>query len=76
MPGSRAQEHYELWLLGTDGRMVSLGTFKVGVDGEVDVALPLSVDPRRYLYLDVSVEPDDGDSRHSGRSVLRSRIPA
>jgi len=68
----RRQEYLELWLL-RDGRdMVSLGTFRAGADGRVRVVLPLGVDPGAARFVDVSVERDDGDPTHSGRSVLRS----
>lgn len=63
--------YYELWLLD-DRRTTPIGTFRVGADGTVRVRFPLAVDPARYRYLDVSVEDDDGDPGHSGRSVLRS----
>jgi hypothetical protein len=36
------------------------------------VALPVGVDPAAARFVDVSVERDDGDPAHSGRSVLRS----
>lgn len=63
--------YYELWLLD-DRRTTPIGTFRVGADGTARVRFPLAVDPARYRYLDVSVEDDDGDPGHSGRSVLRS----
>jgi hypothetical protein len=62
---------YELWLLDDDGRMISLGSFAVGEDGEVEVDLPLPVEPDRYQYFDVSLQEDNGDPAHSGVSVLR-----
>ncbi|HEU4906497.1 MAG TPA: anti-sigma factor, partial [Solirubrobacterales bacterium] len=62
---------YELWLLDEDGRMIALGSFQVGADGEAEVELPLPVEPSRYRYFDVSLQEDDGDPAHSGVSVLR-----
>jgi hypothetical protein len=52
---------------------VSLGSFRVGPDGRATLEVPLPVDPSRYRFLDVSVEPDDGDPSHSSRSILRGR---
>jgi hypothetical protein len=52
---------------------VSLGTFSVGPDGRARIRVPLSVDLQRFPVLDVSLERADGDPRHSGASVLRSR---
>jgi hypothetical protein len=63
----------ELWLMDADAkRLVSVGTFRVGPDGRADVRFHSGIDPHRYQYLDVSVEPEDGNPGHSGRSVLRS----
>ncbi|MTD45093.1 hypothetical protein GKE82_12520 [Conexibacter sp. W3-3-2] len=69
---SRAGEHYELWLLNSADDLVSVGTFKVDDKGRVDADFPLGVDASRYAFIDVSVEPDDGNPAHSSRSVLRS----
>lgn len=64
-------QFYELWLLDDDGRMIALGSFRVGEDGEAEVDLPLPVEPDRYQYFDVSLQEDNGDPTHSGVSVLR-----
>lgn len=71
LPPSRAGDFYELWLLGDDKRLVSLGSFAVGADGKARLNVPLPVDPARFSYFDVSREPGDGDPGHSGLSVLR-----
>jgi anti-sigma-K factor RskA len=70
---SRRGQFYELWLLNPPGDLVSLGSFRVDADGRARLAVPLPVDPSRYRFLDVSVEPDDGNPAHSTRSVLRGR---
>lgn len=70
---SRRGEFYELWLLSPPGDLVSLGSFRVSAGGRATLEVPLPVDPSRYRFLDVSVEPDDGDPSHSSRSVLRGR---
>jgi len=62
---------YELWLLDEDGRMIALGSFRVGEDGHADIDLPIPVSPQRYRYFDVSLQEDNGDPAHSGVSVLR-----
>ncbi len=62
---------YELWLLDDGGRMISLGSFRVGADGHAAVELPIPVAPSRYQYFDLSLQEDNGDPAHSGVSVLR-----
>ncbi|MBE2318914.1 anti-sigma factor [Solirubrobacter sp. CPCC 204708] len=64
-------QFYELWLLGADNQLVGLGSFRVGDDGTATLRLPLPVDPERFRYFDISLEPGDGDPGHSGVSVLR-----
>jgi Anti-sigma-K factor rskA len=68
---SAGGEFYELWLLGADGELVSLGSFLVTESGEAELDVPVPVDPAGYRYLDVSREPADGDPSHSTDSVLR-----
>jgi anti-sigma-K factor RskA len=68
---NRAGEFYAVWLLDRSGRMVSVGAFRVAADGTATVRVPLPDRPERFDFVDVSVEPADGDPRHSGRSVLR-----
>jgi hypothetical protein len=64
-------QFYELWLLGADKKLIGLGSFRVGADGEATLRLPLPVDPDAFQYFDLSLEPGDGDPGHSGVSVLR-----
>jgi anti-sigma-K factor RskA len=71
---SGAHDYYEAWLADARGRMVSMGSFRVGADGRVDAHMPVAVDVGRYQLVDVSLEPDDGDPAHSRRSVLRARL--
>jgi anti-sigma-K factor RskA len=65
------QEFYEVWLLGDKGELVALGSFRVPPDGSSTIEVPLPVDPETYRYFDVSIQPENGDPQHSGRSVLR-----
>lgn len=74
LPPSGAHDYYEAWLADARGRMVSMGTFRVGRDGRVDVHMSIAVDVDRYALVDVSLEPDDGDPAHSDTSVLRARL--
>jgi anti-sigma-K factor RskA len=71
---SGAHDHYEAWLADDRGRMVPMGTFRVGASGRADVHMPVAVDVARYALVDVSLEPDDGNPGHSGDSVLRGRL--
>jgi hypothetical protein len=64
-------DFYELWLLGADGELVSLGSVRVPGSGRAELRVQLPVDPGRFRYLDVSREPADGDPGHSADSVLR-----
>jgi Anti-sigma-K factor rskA, C-terminal len=68
---SGARGFYELWLLDDNGRMVALGSFRVGEDGKAEIELPLPVAPEQYRYFDLSLQEDNGDPAHSGISVLR-----
>lgn len=66
-----AGSSYELWLIDrkvSDPR--SLGT----VTGSEDIVVPSSIDPKTYAIVDISLEPDDGDHRHSGHSLMRGTL--
>jgi anti-sigma-K factor RskA len=65
-------DFYELWLLGKDGELIGLGSFRVDASGAATVTVPVPVDPGGFRYFDVSLEPSDGDPGHSGDSVLRA----
>lgn len=71
---SGAHDYYEAWLADDRGRMVSMGTFRVASSGSVDIHMPVAVDVTRYVLVDVSLEPDDGNPAHSNTSVLRGRL--
>ena len=69
-----AGEFYELWLLDIENGqlhdLVSLGTIDTGGTFHIASAVDLS----RYNYVDISIEPDDGNPAHSGDSVLRGQL--
>ncbi len=65
-PGS-----YEVWLYNSVVDAKSLGTFPRG-SGKLEVQLP--PDASNYRSLDVSREPDDSNSNHSGASVMRAPL--
>ena len=76
LPTPRKGEFYELWVLGDQGKMISLGIVRVDANGSADVRMPLPVSLRRFPVFDLSLEPGDGDPKHSGHSILRSAAAA
>jgi anti-sigma-K factor RskA len=68
-----ADGHFEVWLIRPDStQMVSLGVLPAG-DG-AEFVVPASALEDGYTLVDVSDEPDDGEPRHSGDSVLRGEL--
>lgn len=66
---------YELWLLNKDGKgMQSLGILDPRTGGTFLV--PGYLRDQGYSIVDVSLEPNDGDSNHSTVSVVRGTLPA
>ena len=64
---------YELWLMNPDtDSFVSLGAVRPGVRG--DHPIPAGVTVETDPYVDISVEPHDGDPTHSTVSVLRGHF--
>ncbi|MEV6489580.1 anti-sigma factor [Actinoplanes sp. NPDC051633] len=66
--------YYEVWLLNPDepGKMQSLGS--LGDRSEVVLPIPPGTDLNRYRTVDVSAEAHDGNSAHSGDSLLRGTL--
>ncbi|MBM9466346.1 anti-sigma factor [Nakamurella leprariae] len=62
---------YEVWLLGQEGRMVSLGVLH---DGHGTFTVPGGTDLGEYRLVDISDEPLDGNPVHSGNSVVRGDL--
>jgi hypothetical protein len=66
---------YEVWLIDPDDttKMMAMGSLpKDAVD--VEFPLPPNADLNRYRLVDVSAEPNDGNSAHSGKSLLRGTL--
>lgn len=61
--------YYELWMVGASGR-VSCGTFTGGSFFE----FPVGVDPAEYPYLQITLEPEDGDESMNGTVEWEGRL--
>ena len=46
------------------------------LDDAGEYAIPADIDLSEFSVVDVSIEPDDGDPTHSGRSILRGTLVA
>jgi hypothetical protein len=62
---------YEVWLYNSIADARPIGRLKAPA-GTLDARLPANW--RDYRYLDVSLEPPDGNPNHSGESVLRAPL--
>jgi anti-sigma-K factor RskA len=62
---------YQVWAYDSISDAVSLGSFR-GPSARVHPPFPK--DAGRHRYLDVSLEPRDGNPNHSGQSVLRAPL--
>jgi len=65
---------YELWLYNSRGDAVSLGTCIRSARGLVATTRRLPGSFAEYAYVDLSLERDDDDGAHDGRSVLRGAL--
>jgi anti-sigma-K factor RskA len=73
---SPTDDYHEVWLINADGRrMYSLGVLPSS--GDADYWLPTPLDGRLdgYSTVDISLEPDDGDTAHSRHSLVRGTLP-
>jgi anti-sigma-K factor RskA len=73
LPRAARGDVYEVWMMRSATDLVSVGTFVVGPDGRASVVMPVTASPRRYPFIDISLEPPDGNPAHSSISVLRSK---
>ena len=65
---------YELWLYNSPADARSVGSARAGRRGDLRRAVELPGDAARFRFIDVSLEPADGERGHSGRSVLRGTL--
>ena len=68
-----AGHHYEVWLSGKQG-WVAAGSFQVSEGDSMTWSFPVGVSPATYPEVWITLEPDDGDPRRTGRSVLRAKL--
>ncbi|MDW3178428.1 MAG: anti-sigma factor [Acidimicrobiia bacterium] len=65
-------EPVELWAIKPDlSDMVSLGIVEPGTS---EFVWPTGFPPTEYSLVDLSIEPNDGNPAHSGRSILRGEL--
>ncbi|MDQ3952361.1 MAG: anti-sigma factor [Actinomycetota bacterium] len=64
--------YYELWMVGASGR-VSCGTFSAGNDETVH-HFPVGIDPSEYPYLQITLEPEDGNESMNGTVQWEGRL--
>ena len=65
---------YEAWLMDAKtGGLVAMGTVPYG-QSSVKLPIPAGLDLSQFSTVDVSVEPLDGDPKHSAVSVLRGQL--
>ena len=73
LPPTGAGRHYEVWLSGERG-WVSAGSFQVSEGHSLVWSCPVGVSPAAYPEVWITLEPDDGDPRRTGKSVLRATL--
>lgn len=67
-------DFYELWLLTPDGGDPQSLTKFQERSGVIDAVVPPGVDTAQFPVVDISEEIDDGDTSHSGKSILRGTL--
>jgi anti-sigma-K factor RskA/predicted Ser/Thr protein kinase len=65
---------YEIWLYNSRRDALSLGTATPDRKGVLRTELGLPHRYADYAYVDVSLEPKNGDGVHSGRSLMRGAM--
>src|SRR5215211_1811042 len=68
---STGKQAYQVWLYNSQRDVKSLGFAAANQQGQLQGGARLPADYRRFKFVDVSLEPVNRDSAHSGRSVLR-----
>jgi anti-sigma-K factor RskA len=70
-------DYHEVWLLNRDGqRMYALGVLPSSGDASYWLPAPLGARLDGYATVDISLEPEDGDTAHSQHSLVRGQLPA
>ncbi len=72
---SGEREAYEVWLYNAQGDAKTLGGQVTDQQGNYQAIGNLPADFERYGFIDISREPLDKQSTHSGDSVLRGPMP-
>ena len=70
LPQLRRDEYYEMWYAREGGGRISCGTFRAQPRGQTTVNLTAPASAVSYPIIEVTREPDDGDSGSSGEKVL------
>jgi anti-sigma-K factor RskA/sigma-70-like protein len=65
------QGRYSVWLYNSIDSAVPIASFSRGT---FSLNRKLGADPARFRFVDVSLEPNDGNPNHSGASLLRVRM--
>jgi hypothetical protein len=63
---------YEVWLYNDEIDAQPITSFR---SGSATVTAKLPAGAASYRYIDISLEPADGNPNHSGQSVLRVPLP-
>jgi anti-sigma-K factor RskA len=75
LPRTQQGQAYEVWLYNTPQDAKSMGAQVTDAQGRFQGAGPLPSDYSHYQFVDVSLEPIDNNTAHSGKSVLRGKLP-
>lgn len=70
-------EDHQVWLINTADhkRMIPIGHLPASGQGSWPIPPTLKPKLDEYTIVDVSIEPNDGDARHSGDSLVRGVLP-
>ncbi len=75
MPELENGEYYEMWYYAEEGGgRISCGTFRVGPEDRMTVGLSAPATAGSYSEIEITREPDDGNPRASGETVLEGRL--
>jgi Anti-sigma-K factor rskA len=76
LPAPTQSQLYQVWVVGAadtpDAQVrIPVGTFTT-TDGSVQVELPIAVDRTQYPRVAITLEPDDGDPRQNGPTIVEA----